>query len=194
MTEKGVTVTLNHDTQLPRPYSDSGDTKIPPMVQRLQGTEGIFFGSLEKIHIDGRSPCTSGKIRLPITNSTNIFCGRRLGEAAKSSSHVGEDYVELHQFVRAVRNRMQIPVDVYDVATWSVIIPLSEQSVASRSAAVDFPDFTRGKWETRGRSISGFDSRWLALQIFHGFKLFFGEGRLSCPTIRQAELVMSACF
>ena len=83
MTEKGVTVTLNHDTQLPRPYSDSGDTKIPPMVQRLQGTEGIFFGSLEKIHIDGRSPCTSGKIRLPITNSTNIFCGRRLGEAAR---------------------------------------------------------------------------------------------------------------
>jgi len=47
MTEKGVTVTLNHDTQSPRPYSDSGDTKIPLMVQRLQGTEGIFFGSLE---------------------------------------------------------------------------------------------------------------------------------------------------
>jgi hypothetical protein len=38
-------------------------------------------------------------------------------------------------------------VDVYDAATWSVIVPLSEQSVASKSAAVDFPDFTRGKWK-----------------------------------------------
>jgi hypothetical protein len=38
-------------------------------------------------------------------------------------------------------------MDVYDAAAWSVITPLSEQSVANRSAAVDFPDFTRGKWE-----------------------------------------------
>jgi hypothetical protein len=36
---------------------------------------------------------------------------------------------------------------VYDAATWSVIVPLSEQSVASKSAAIDFPDFTRGKWK-----------------------------------------------
>jgi hypothetical protein len=28
-----------------------------------------------------------------------------------------------------------------------VIVPLSEQSVAGRSAPVDFPDFTRGKWK-----------------------------------------------
>jgi hypothetical protein len=38
---------------------------------------------------------------------------------------------------------------VYDAATWSVISPLTERSVASRSAAVDFPDFTRGNWKTR---------------------------------------------
>jgi hypothetical protein len=29
-----------------------------------------------------------------------------------------------------------------------VITPLTERSAASRSAAVDFPDFTRGKWKT----------------------------------------------
>jgi hypothetical protein len=37
---------------------------------------------------------------------------------------------------------------VYDAATWSVISPLSERSVAGKSRPVDFPDFTRGKWKT----------------------------------------------
>jgi predicted dehydrogenase len=147
MTEKGVTVTLNHDTQLPRPYSDSGDTKIPLMVQRLQGTEGIFFGSLEKIYIDGRSPEHKWEDTGPYYELYEHFLWKALGEAAINSSHGGEDYVELHQFVRAVRNKIQTPVDVYDAASWSVIVPLSEQSVASKSTAVDFPDFTRGNWK-----------------------------------------------
>ena len=147
MTENGVTVTLNHDTQLPRPYSDSGDTKIPLMVQRLQGTEGIFFGSLERIYIDGRSPEHQWEDTAAYYDQYEHFLWKSLGEAAKASSHGGEDYVEMHQFIRAVRNRLPTPVDVYDAATWSVIIPLSEQSVVAKSAPVDFPDFTRGKWK-----------------------------------------------
>jgi predicted dehydrogenase len=146
MTEKGITVTLNHDTQLPRPYSDSGDTKIPLMVQRLQGTEGIFFGSMEKIYIEGRSPLHKWEDTGPYYEQYEHLLWKELGEAARSSGHGGEDYVEMHQFVRAVRNKIQTPVDVYDSATWSAIIPLSEQSVASKSAVIDFPDFTRGKW------------------------------------------------
>jgi predicted dehydrogenase len=147
MTENGVTVTLNHDTQLPRPYSDSGDTKIPLMVQRLQGTDGIFFGSMEKIYIDGRSPEHKWEDTTAYYDQYDHLLWKSLGEAAKASSHGGEDYVEMHQFIRAVRNRLPTPVDVYDAATWSVIIPLSEQSVAAKSAPVDFPDFTRGKWK-----------------------------------------------
>lgn len=147
MTEKGVTITLNHDTQLPRPYSDSGDTKIPLMVQRLQGTDGILFGSLEKIYIDGRSPEHKWEDTGPYYEQYEHFLWKALGETARSSSHGGEDYVELHQFVRAVRTRTQTPVDVYDAATWSVIVQLSEQSAASKGAAIDFPNFTRGRWK-----------------------------------------------
>jgi predicted dehydrogenase len=147
MTEKGVTVTLNHDTQLPRPYSDSGDTKIPLMVQRLQGTEGIFFGSLEKIYIDRRSPEHKWEDTGPYYEQYEHFLWKALGDAARSSSHGGEDYVELHQFVRAVRKKIQTPIDVYAAATWSAIVALSEQSVAAKSAPVEFPDFTRGKWK-----------------------------------------------
>ena len=39
-----------------------------------------------------------------------------------------------------------MPMDVYDAAAWSAITPLSEQSIASGSQVVAFPDFTNGKW------------------------------------------------
>jgi hypothetical protein len=38
---------------------------------------------------------------------------------------------------------------VYDAVTWSAITPLSEISIKQKGASVDFPDFTRGKWQTR---------------------------------------------
>ena len=40
-------------------------------------------------------------------------------------------------------------IDVYDAAAWSAPIALSEASVANGSAPQKFPDFTRGKWQTR---------------------------------------------
>jgi hypothetical protein len=51
-------------------------------------------------------------------------------------------------FVAAVGDGSQTPIDVYDTVTWSAITALSEQSVASKSMPVEFPDFTRGKWRT----------------------------------------------
>ena len=143
-TENGLTVTLYYNTQSPRPYD---------LILRVQGTGGIYSGALEKIYIDGRSPVTaSGE---PAWEDTTAYYERyehplwkRLTKAAASSGHGGSDYITLHEFVKAVRNRTQTPINVYDAATWSAIIPLSEQSVASRSAAVDFPDFTKGKWRT----------------------------------------------
>ena len=73
---------------------------------------------------------------------------KTLGPIAKNYGHGGGDYIVMHQFVKAVRNHTQTPQDVYDAATWSVISPLTEKSVTNKSAAVDFPDFTRGRWMT----------------------------------------------
>jgi hypothetical protein len=41
------------------------------------------------------------------------------------------------------------PIDVYDAAAWSSIMPLSATSIAAGSRAVDVPDFTGGRWKTR---------------------------------------------
>ncbi|HEU5051538.1 MAG TPA: hypothetical protein VFT78_00430 [Hanamia sp.] len=37
-------------------------------------------------------------------------------------------------------------MDVYDAATYSVIAPLSEQSIILGNQTVEFPDFTEGGW------------------------------------------------
>lgn len=38
-------------------------------------------------------------------------------------------------------------MNVYDAATLSAVIALSEKSIANKSRPVDFPDFTRGQWK-----------------------------------------------
>jgi hypothetical protein len=35
-----------------------------------------------------------------------------------------------------------------DAAALSAVVQLSERSVARKSAPMDFPDFTRGRWKT----------------------------------------------
>lgn len=139
-THNGLTVTLYHDTQSPRPYD---------LIFRVQGTKGLYSGTLNKIYIEGRSPKNDQWEDIePYDKEFEHPMWKTLGEVAKNYGHGGGDYMEMHQFIKAVKNRTQTPQDVYDAATWSVISPLTEQSVANKSAAVDFPDFTRGKWMT----------------------------------------------
>jgi hypothetical protein len=38
-------------------------------------------------------------------------------------------------------------MDVYDLATWYAITPLSEKSIAENGQVQEIPDFTRGKWK-----------------------------------------------
>jgi hypothetical protein len=37
-------------------------------------------------------------------------------------------------------------MDVYDLAEWRCLIPLTEISLDNNSAPVEIPDFTRGRW------------------------------------------------
>ena len=60
------------------------------------------------------------------------------------TGHGGIDYLVLRSYVEAVKNNTNTPIDVYDFATWAAITPLSENSIATGSSAVSFPDFTKG--------------------------------------------------
>ena len=61
-------------------------------------------------------------------------------------THDGMDWLEFTTFFDCLEQGKPMPVDVYDAATWMAVTALSEQSIATGSAQVAFPDFTRGKW------------------------------------------------
>lgn len=141
MTDNGATVTLYHDTMLPRPYD---------LILRAQGTRGIYSGTLDQFYFDTTSPKKD-----TWENPERYYrdyehpLWKDLAEQAKSHGHGGADYITMHQFLGAVRNRTQTPIDVYDTATWSAITPLTVDSVSRHSAPAEFPDFTKGKWKNR---------------------------------------------
>ena len=75
---------------------------------------------------------------------------KRFEGQAAGAGHGGMDFFIVRAFLESVRRDAPPPIDVYDAVSMSVISPLSEQSIASGSSSVKFPDFTRGKWETNG--------------------------------------------
>ena len=74
---------------------------------------------------------------------------RTISEEEKKLGHGGMDYLEFKAFFRAILNGEEMPIDVYDMAAWMAITPLSEQSIAHGGMPQAIPDFTRGKWMYR---------------------------------------------
>lgn len=137
-TALGRTIYLVHDTNLPRPYS---------RIVKLQGTRGIFYGGESKCHFEGRS---KGHGWEPIDQYAAEFEHPLWKSAAvqkASGGHGGMDFLEDYRLIECLRTGQPTDMDVYDAAAWSAITDCTEKSVAARSAPVDVPDFTRGRWK-----------------------------------------------
>lgn len=61
------------------------------------------------------------------------------------------DLFMLQTFFDALENGDEMPLDVYDAASWMSVVCLSEQSIALGGVPVAIPDFTKGKWLIRPR-------------------------------------------
>ena len=70
-----------------------------------------------------------------------------------NDAHGGIDTLVFDDFFRALDAGEDMPIDVYDMATWMVITVLSEESIATGNA-VAFPDFTDGKWMIRKNNFA----------------------------------------
>jgi hypothetical protein len=69
------------------------------------------------------------------------------------------DFFVLNSFIECVKNNLPFALDVYDLATWYAITPLSEMSIARDGAMMEIPDFTSGAWAER-EPIFAIDDRY----------------------------------
>ena len=67
----------------------------------------------------------------------------------RALGHGGMDYITMKAFFRAILNGEEMPNDVYDMAAWMAITPLTEQSIAHGGMPQAIPDFTRGDYLLR---------------------------------------------
>ena len=162
----GETITMTHSVSLPRPYSRDG---------RVQGTKGIWMEDTGGIYVHGISPCyekldvAGNPYLVHEWNKTSDFYEEYDHPIWKEyrdnpvGGHGGMDSLALRAFFDAVRRRSVTPIDVYDCAAWMSVTCLSEQSIATGSMPVAFPDFTNGKWICRRPEIP---NRWSLNEIY----------------------------
>jgi len=145
-TNRGKSIVINYDMQLPRPYDNRWT---------LQGTLGIYNEQRNALYIVDRSPEYHQWEPFPpyMERYDHFWYSDKEWSAGLEKGHGGTDYLELLLFLTAVRNKTQTPIDVYDSVVMSCIIPLSEQSIASGSKLVKCPDFTGGRWKTKKPSF-----------------------------------------
>jgi predicted dehydrogenase len=135
-TKMGKTLVINYDMQLPRPYSNRW---------MLQGTKGVYYEEKPAIYLIENSPeYHQWEPWKPYEQKYNHKWWQ--GEFS-ALSHGGTDFVMLNQFIKAVSEKGQPPVDVYDSAVMTAIVELSGISITN-NAPVAFPDFTKGKWQS----------------------------------------------
>ena len=137
-TKNGKTIIVNYDMQLPRPYDNRWT---------IQGTLGIYNEQRNAIYLTGTSPQYHQWEPFKPYEEKHLHKWWKKG-VNTIDGHGGVDGLELTLFVEAVRNGTQTPVDVYDSVAMSAVVALSGISI-EKNRPVEFPDFTRGKWETR---------------------------------------------
>lgn len=150
----GETILLTHDTSLQRPYN---------LGFRVQGTDGIWqdfgwgdnnqgFIYFEKLMKHSHRWDNTEKWLQEYDHPL----WQRYAKDAENSGHGGMDFFVDNSFIECIKRNIEFPLDVYDLATWYAITPLSEKSIKKNGQVVDIPDFTKGAWQTR-KPVFGFD-------------------------------------
>jgi predicted dehydrogenase len=149
-TANDETLLLQHDTNLPRPYS---------LGFRVQGTNGIWMDVNKSIYIEGKStkPHQWEDAQAWLDKYDHPLW-KKYGNDASGAGHGGMDWFVLNAFIESVKRKINTPQDVYDAVTWSAITPLSESSIQMGGANMEFPDFTKGQWMYRKNQFALDDS------------------------------------
>ena len=139
-TSKGKTIMVQHDVSSPRPYN---------RIHALSGTKAFAQKYPDPARICfGEEPADTTKMKQLEEQYTPELIRHVEQAARKIGGHGGMDFIMDWRLIDCLRNGLALDMDVYDLATWCSVTPLSIWSVAHRSNSIDVPDFTGGYWKT----------------------------------------------
>ena len=142
-TEKGKTLLIEHCVMTPRPYS---------RMYQVVGTEGYAakYPVRQYCFREGakREKTLSGEaVDAMMADYRNVILTEELERVAKEvGGHGGMDFIMDYRLVYCLRHGLPLDMDVYDLAEWCSVAPLSRLSLENGSMPVAVPDFTRGAW------------------------------------------------
>jgi predicted dehydrogenase len=153
-TEKGKTIQIQHDVANPRPYS---------RMYQLTGTKGFANKyPVEGYALDSKSigddiliehqnvkahSYVSEELKKALMEKYKNPIVLGIEEKAKEvGGHGGMDFILNYRLIYCLQKGLPLDMDVYDLAEWSCLAPLTEISLDKGSVPVQIPDFTRGAW------------------------------------------------
>ena len=154
-TEKGKTIMIQHDVTSPRPYN---------RLYQLSGTKGFankypiqgFVFDTKQLAADlipnhenlDSHRFVPDDVRRALMEKYKHPIARDIEEKAKEvGGHGGMDFIMDYRLIYCLQRGLPLDMDVYDLAEWCSLIPLTEISLDNNSAPVEIPDFTRGGWD-----------------------------------------------
>lgn len=137
-TANGAVIDLRCDTLSGRPHRTT-------TYHTIQGETGSYRSLTGDVWIESRSKAYKWESLDSYAAEFDHPLWREWGQQAKGSGHGGVDFFVMKEFLDAVRNNSPSPIDAYDAAAWSCIVPLSAESIRKGNARVEIPDFTKGR-------------------------------------------------
>ena len=143
-TALGRTITLQVGMCTPRPYS---------RINLVQGTKGCFADYPPRVALSdipgGEAKWLDEKAFAEFREAHKHPLWKRLGEIAREKGgHGGMDYIMDLRWIHCLHKGLPLDMDVYDLASWSSVVPCSAASDKQGGVPVELPDFTRGAWRT----------------------------------------------
>jgi len=153
-TEKGNSILIEHNVTSPRPYN---------RMYQLTGTKGFA----NKYPVEGYALDSEAIDPELAANHENLTTHSFLPDDVKKAmmekykhpiakdieekakqvgGHGGMDFIMDYRLIYCLQKGLPLDMDVYDLAEWCCLIPLTEISLDNNSAPVEIPDFTRGGW------------------------------------------------
>ena len=154
-TEKGKTIQIQHDVASPRPYSRMYQltgtkgfaNKYPIQGYALQGSQVDTEVAPNHENLNAHS-FVPEEVKKALMEKYKHPIHQELEEKAKQvGGHGGMDFIMDYRLIYCLQNGLPLDMDVYDLAEWCCLAPLTALSLENHSAPVIIPDFTRGGWD-----------------------------------------------